>query len=73
MIESTKAYKTSDGITHPTIEAAQAHALEQIGLPNSTDILAKKDQVLAILKLKTRKARTVKPSKAKKPSTTPSV
>lgn len=66
MIETTKAYKTSDGITHDTLEGAQIHALDQLQIAVPKDIMANKDAVLAILKLKSRKPRKAKNQKTDK-------
>jgi len=78
MIEATKAYKTSDGMTFPTLEGAQSHALvgilekslkpgtamsaESVGLA----ILDSKEEIIAILKLKPRKSKVAKPAKTPK-------
>lgn len=64
MIEKTSAFKTSDGHTHPTLEAAQAHALGQLGIEHE-NVLKNKDAVISILKLKPRK-KAVKAKAAKK-------
>ena len=71
MIEITKAYKTEDGQTFPTIKEAQQYELECLckdaGSSKQTIevILAHADKVIAILKIKPRKARAVKVKKCK--------
>lgn len=72
MIEATKSYKTGDGTVHATLEAAQAHELELLGFAEEGSgmiqgIVANKDAIIAILKLKPRKARNGKAKKAKAP------
>ena len=72
MIEITKAYKTEDGQTFATLGEAQFHELFQIvvscdGVNAAVGILIEnRDKVIAILKLKPRKARTVKVKKVPK-------
>jgi len=67
MIEKTAAYKTVDGTTHATLEEAQKHALSSlIGDIGLTELMANADEVIAILKLKPRKARVAKKAKAPK-------
>jgi hypothetical protein len=80
MIEATKAYKTSDGMTFPTLEGAQIHALSSIAEKKIANpdvdsdsiakaILENKDEIIAILKLKPRKTKAAKAVKpAKKPA-----
>jgi hypothetical protein len=85
MIEATKAYKTSDGMTFPTLEGAQIHALSSIAEKkianpdvdsdsNAKAILENKHEIIAILKLKPRKtkaAKAVKAANAVKPAKKP--
>ncbi len=63
MIEATKAFKTSDGQTFPTLDEAQRHELVKIvdeaGVSGSVEAVA-----AAILKLKPRKSKAAKTAKA---------
>lgn len=75
MIEATKAYKTSDGMTFPSVDKAQAHELAIIigdsadNTEATSNLIAKSDDVIAILKLKPRKskAKAAKAVKVKAP------
>lgn len=70
MIAKTQAYQTVDGVTHATIEAAQRHAIKHllnIDAEAIVDaIVLNSEGLIAILKLKPRKARTPKKVKAAK-------
>lgn len=76
MIKKAAAYKTEDGQTFANLEDAQKYELTALahpvdGKPEATDdvvnlILANADEVIAILKLKPRKARVAKKPKAPK-------
>jgi hypothetical protein len=64
MIEQVKSYKSKDGQIHATLEAAQTHEIKGI-LPDALDDVAaslvkQSDAVIAILKLKPRKAKAAK-------------
>jgi hypothetical protein len=68
MIEQVKSYRSKDGQIHSTLAEAQKHELGAIvnDLNAAENILANADVVIAILKLKPRKAKQVK--KAVKPA-----
>ena len=72
MIEKAAAYKTQDGITHATLEAAQKHALAKllnIDAGIVVDMMIDNaTAIIAILKLKPRKPRAVKAKKSKAPA-----
>lgn len=68
MIEITKAYKTEDGKMFSTMLEAKSHELNVILSKDGgqcENILENADKIIAILKLKPRKARTVKVKKCK--------
>lgn len=66
-ILTTKAYKTEDGQTHGTLEAAQLHELEGVfaTVPQDVNVrqlaallVSEKDKIIAVLSMRERKPRT---------------
>ena len=76
MIETTKMFRTNDGIVHDSLEEAQSHALREMmpgefkssatGSQIAEHILKNKDAFIEILGKKLRK---VKSKKSSKPAT----
>jgi len=79
MIQKTTAY-TVNGVTHATIQDAQAAAISDLVKANPSDpgqkeligsIVSSREAVICILKMRERRARTTKPKAVKTTKTKP--